>query len=145
MSITGYLIGWRINGNIVETLGAYGLMFAFAFAMIWVGVLLGSLVSTPEGVNGIAFVVLFPLTFVASTFVTPTTMPEPLRTIAKSNPVTTLADALRVLFHNPNTPIHPGDPWSIAHPIAYTWMWVFAIVLVCAPLAVRAYQRSIAT
>lgn len=145
MSITGYLIGWRINGNLLETLGAYGLMFAFAFAMIWVGVLLGSLVSTPEGVNGIAFVVLFPLTFVASTFVPVTTMPEPLRTIAQWNPVTTLADALRVLFHNPNTPVHPGDPWSIAHPIAYTWMWVFALVLVCAPLAVRAYQRSIAT
>ena len=145
MSITGYLIGWRINGNIFETLGAYGLMFAFAFAMIWVGVLLGSLASTPEGVNGIAFVVLFPLTFVASTFVPVTTMPEPLRTIAQWNPVTTLADALRVQFHNPNTPVHPGDPWSIAHPIAYTWLWVFALVLVCAPLAVRAYQRSIAT
>ncbi|MBK7019389.1 MAG: ABC transporter permease [Candidatus Microthrix sp.] len=61
MSITGYIIGWRIRGSVFETLGAYALMVAFAFAMIWIGVLLGSLVSTPEGVNGIAFVALFPL------------------------------------------------------------------------------------
>lgn len=145
MSVTGYLIGWRIRGTALGTLGAYSMMFAFAFAMIWLGVLLGSLVATPEGVNGIAFVVLFPLTFVASTFVPVATMPEPLRTIAQWNPITTLADALRELFGNPNTPLRPGDPWSIGHPVAYTWMWIAGIVLVCAPLAVRAYQRSIAS
>ena len=38
----------------------------------------------------------------------------------------------------------PGDPWSIHHPVAYTLIWIVAIVVVCAPLAVRAYDRSIA-
>ncbi len=145
MSITGYLIGWRIRGSLVETVGAYGLMLAFSFAMIWVGVLLGSLVATPEGVTGLAFAALFPITFVASTFVPIASMPEPLRTIAQWNPVTTLSDALRLLFGNPNTPVRPGDPWSIAHPVAYTWIWVIGVVAVCAPLAVRTYQRSIAS
>ncbi len=65
--------------------------------------------------------------------------------MAQWNPVTTLADALRELFGNPNTPVQPGDPWSIAHPVAYTWIWVVGLVVVCAPLAVRAYQRSITT
>ena len=143
MSVTGYIIGWRIRGSLLETLGAYTLMIAFAFAMIWIGVLLGSLASTPEGVNGIAFAVLFPLTFVASTFVPLSSMPEPLRTIAAWNPITTLSDALRDLFGNPNTPIVPGDPWSIAHPVAYTWIWIISIVVICAPLAVRVYRRSI--
>lgn len=143
MSVTGYVIGWRIRGSALETLGAYALMVGFAFAMIWVGVLLGSLVGTPEGVNGIAFAVLFPLTFIASTFVPLSSMPGPLQTIAAWNPVTTLADALRILFGNPNTPIRPGDPWSVAHPIAYTWIWVAAVVMVCAPVAVRTYRRSV--
>ena len=44
-------------------------MIAFSFAMIWVGVLLGSLLPTPEAVQGVAFVVIFPITFIASTFV----------------------------------------------------------------------------
>jgi hypothetical protein len=63
MSLTGLLIGWRIRSSISEALMGYLLMIAFAFAMIWIGVLIGSVVKTPEGVQGIAFVALFPLTF----------------------------------------------------------------------------------
>ena len=144
MSVAGYVVGWRIRGDLLETTGAYVLMIAFAFAMIWVGVLLGSLIATPEGVTGIAFATLFPITFVASTFVPLARMPEPLRTVAAWNPVTTLSDSLRKLFGNPNSPIQSGDPWPIAHPVAYTWIWIVVVVGVCAPLAIRAYQRSIA-
>jgi ABC-type phosphate transport system ATPase subunit len=50
---------------------------------------------------------------------------------------------LAAQFGNPNTPTAPGDPWSIAHPMAYSVIWIVGIVAVCAPLAVRAYQRSI--
>lgn len=143
MSVTGYIVGWRIRGGVVDALGAYGLTFAFAFAMIWVGVLLGSVVATPEGVNGIAFAALFPITFVASTFVPLSSMPSLLQKFAAWNPVTTLSNALRVLFGNPNTPPTDADPWSIHHPVGYTWIWIVAIIVVCAPLAVRAYRRSI--
>jgi ABC-2 type transport system permease protein len=144
MSLCGLAVGWRISGGVLDAVGGYVLLIGFAFAMIWVGVLLGSLVATPEGVTGLAFVALFPVTFVASTFVPTETMPSVLQTVAEWNPVTTLADAVRVQFGNPNTPAAPGDPWSIAHPMAYSVIWIVGIVLVCAPLAVRAYQRSIA-
>jgi ABC-2 type transport system permease protein len=145
MSVTGLLIGWRIRGSLLDAVGAYVLMVAFSFAMIWIGVLLGSLVATPEGVTGIAFAALFPITFVASTFVPVAKMPGPLKVVAQWNPTTTLADALRELFGNPNTPVAPGDPWSVAHPVAYTWIWVVGVIVVAAPLAVRVYQRSIAS
>ncbi|MGH9234291.1 MAG: ABC transporter permease [Acidimicrobiales bacterium] len=144
MSVSGLLIGWRIHSSVVEALAGYLLMVAFAFAMIWVGVLLGSLVGTPEGVQGIAFVALFPITFIASTFVPVASMPGPLKAVAQWNPVTTLSDALRELFGNPNTPTQAGDPWSIANPVAYTWLWIIGIIVICAPLAVRIYSRSIA-
>jgi ABC-2 type transport system permease protein len=143
MSVCGLLVGWRINGGLVHALAGYGLMLAFAFAMIWVGVLLGSVVGTPEGVTGLGFVVLFPLTFLASTFVPVDTMPPGLQTVAEWNPVTTLSDSIRILFDNPHPPAGPSDPWPIHHPIAYTLIWTVAIVVVCAPLAVRAYDRSI--
>lgn len=144
MSLTGLLVGWRIRGSIVDAVAGYLLMVAFAFAMIWIGVLLGSLVGTPEGVQGIAFVALFPMTFIASTFVPVASMPGPLKVIAEWNPISTLSDALRELFGNPNTPTVAGDPWSIANPVAYTWIWIVGIVIVCAPIAVRLYSRSIA-
>ena len=143
MSVCGLLIGWRIRDGFTEAVGGYLLLLAFAFAMIWVGILLGSVVATPEGVTGVAFAALFPITFIASTFVPSETMPTALKAVAEWNPVTTLSDAIRLSFGNPNTPPAPGDPWSIAHPIAYTSIWIVAIIVVCAPLAVRAYRRSI--
>ena len=142
MSLCGLLVGWRINSGVLDAVLGYVLMIAFSFAMVWVGVLLGSLVATPEGVTGIAFVALFPITFIASTFVPVSSMPGPLKVVAQWNPTTTLADALRQAFGNPNTPVQPGDPWSIANPVLYTWLWVVGVVLVCAPLAIRAYNRS---
>jgi ABC-2 type transport system permease protein len=78
MSICGLAIGWRIRDGALDAVAGYALLLAFAFAMIWVGVLLGSVVRTPEGVQGIAVGVLFPLTFLASTFVPVETMPAAL-------------------------------------------------------------------
>ena len=144
MSLCGLAIGWRIRDGLVSALLGYLLLFTFAFAMIWVGILLGSLVSTPEAVQGIGFAVIFPITFMASTFVPTETMPRLVQTVAEWNPVTTLSNSARELFGNPSTAAGPDDPWSIAHPIEYSIIWAIAIIAVCAPLAVRAYQRSVA-
>jgi ABC-2 type transport system permease protein len=143
MTITGFVVGWRIHSGPLDILAAYGLMVAFSFAMIWVGVLLGSLVPTPEGVQGVAFVVIFPVTFIASTFVPTSTLPSVLKTIAEWNPTSSLANALRHLFENPGGVAPPGSAWPLMHPVAYTLLWAVGIVVVCAPLAVRQYQRSI--
>jgi ABC-2 type transport system permease protein len=143
MSLCGLLVGWRIESSVVEAGVGYLLLFGFAFAMIWIGILIGSVLQTPEGVSGLTFVILFPLTFVASTFVPVASLPGSLRAIAEWNPVTTLADALRIQFGNPNTPVRPDDPWSIAHPLAYTVLWIVGIVILCAPLAVWVHRRSI--
>lgn len=68
MSVTGLAIGWRIHSSFVDAVGGYLLMLLILFAMIWVGVLLAALLSSPEAVQGLAFVLIFPLTFVATTF-----------------------------------------------------------------------------
>lgn len=141
MSLTGLVIGWRIHTDVLDAAAGFGLMIAFSFAMIWVGVLLASAVRTPEAVQGIAFVVLFPITFVASTFVPLRTLPGVLQTIAEWNPTSSLAEALRQQFGNPTT-LGTG-PWPVEHPVAYTLLWAVGIVVVCAPFAVRLYQRSI--
>jgi ABC transporter DrrB family efflux protein len=143
MTVTGFVVGWRIHSGILDVLGAYGLMLVFSFAMIWVGVLLGSLVATPEGVQGVAFVVIFPVTFIASTFVPTSTLPGVLKTVAEWNPTSSLANALRHLFENPGGALPSSGPWPLQHPVAYTLLWAVGIVVVCAPLAVMQYQRSI--
>jgi ABC transporter DrrB family efflux protein len=145
MSLSGLVIGWRIHSSVPEAIGGFALMFAFSFAIIWLGVLLAAAVGTPEAVQGIAFIFIFPLTFVASTFVPVSTLPEPLKTFAEWNPISAVADALRKLFENPGSHPLPGAPWPMHHPIEYSVIWIVAIVVICAPIAVKMYQRSIAS
>jgi ABC-type polysaccharide/polyol phosphate export permease len=144
MSICGLIVGWRIHTDVLHAAGAYGLLIVFTFAMIWLGVLLGSVVATPQAVQGIAFVAIFPVTFVASTFVSTSSLPGVLRTFAEWNPVTSLAGSLRQLFGNPGGVAAKGAPWSLQHPVPYTLLACAVIVSICAPLATRSFQRSIA-
>ena len=143
MTATGLAIGWRIHSSVTDALAGYVLMFVFSFAVIWIGVMMASLVPTPEAVQGIAFVVIFPITFIASTFVPTSTLPGALKTFAEWNPTTSLANALRHQFANPGGAINHDAAWSLAHPVAYTLLWAAAIVAICAPLSVALYQRSI--
>jgi len=66
-----------------------------------------------------------------------------LRTSAEWNPTSSLANALRHLFGNPGGVAPPGAAWPLSHPIIYTLVWAAGLVLLCAPLAVAQYQRSI--
>lgn len=143
MSLCGLIIGWTIRTSVFDALAAYGLMVLFSFAMIWVGVLIGSSLSSVEAVQGISFVAIFPLTFLASTFVPTSTLPEPLRTFAEWNPVTALAGSLRKLFGNPGTAVQPGASWPVEHPVPYALICALAIIAVCAPLAVSRFEKSI--
>ena len=143
MTATGLAIGWRVHSSVLDALAGYGLMFVFSFAVIWIGVMMASLVSTPEAVQGIAFVVIFPITFIASTFVPTSTLPSALKTFAEWNPTSSLANALRHQFGNPGGAIPHDAIFPLAHPFAYTLIWAVAIVLICAPLSVVLYQRSI--
>jgi ABC-2 type transport system permease protein len=145
MSLCGLAVGWRIRGSLLDAVGGYALMIAFSFAVIWLGVLLGSLLPSPEAVQGVAFAAIFPITFVASTFVPVETLPGVLRTVAEWNPVTAVAEALRSLFGNPGADFGPAAPWSLQHPVLYSVIWIVGIVAVCAPLAIRAYGRTVAT
>lgn len=143
MSLCGLIVGWRINSSVPDAIGGYALMIGFSFAIIWLGVLLGSLLPSPEAVQGVGFTVIFPVTFVASTFVPIETLPGILRPIAEWNPVTSMSEALRRLFGNPAAEFGAQTPWPIQHSILYSVIWTIGIVVVCAPLAVRAYQRTI--
>ena len=59
--------------------------------MIWLGTLIGVIARSPDAVQGIAFLVIFPLTFVASTFVPVAGLPDGLRQFAEYNPVSVWA------------------------------------------------------
>jgi ABC-2 type transport system permease protein len=140
MIISGLIVGWGINSTVLEALGGFGLLFLLAIAMIWLGTLIGALVRSPDAVQGIAFVTVFPLTFVANTFVPVSGLPEGLRQVAEYNPVSCWAAAVRTLFGNP-TAIPDGSAWPLEHSVLAGVIWCVAIMAVVVPLTLRAYRK----
>jgi len=110
MSLTGLIVGWSINNGALKALWAYALLLVFAYAISWVMAWIGMLVPSPEVVNNAAFIIIFPLTFVANTFVPLSTLPGPLQTFAEWNPVSAVTQAARDLFGNPNPNPHAPAP-----------------------------------
>jgi ABC-type multidrug transport system permease subunit len=144
MSLTGLLVGWRIRTSVGEALLGYLLLLVFAYAISWIMAWIGMLVPSPEVVNNASFIVIFPLTFIANTFVPLRTLPEPLRTLAAWNPVSTATQSARELFGNlnPLAPAQAQPSWALAHPEVYTLIWSGVILLLFVPLATWQYGRS---
>ncbi|KUI40982.1 ABC transporter [Mycobacterium sp. GA-1199] len=140
MALTGLAIGWRIRGSVAEAVLAFALVLVFGFGMIWFGILIGSLLRTVEAVNGVMFTVLFPITFLANTFVPTEPMPHWLRVIAEWNPVSSLAQAMRQLWGN-GGPAPPDAQLPLHHPVLATVIWSMLLTAVFAPFALRAYAR----
>jgi ABC-2 type transport system permease protein len=142
MTITGLIIGWRIHTSIPKALGGFLLILAFAYAISWIMAYVGLIVPSVEVVNNASFVVIFPLTFIANTFVPSQNLPTVLKTIAEWNPVSSLAQAAREAFGNAVPAVTRSDAWSLNHPVLYTLLWVCIIVAIFVPLSVRQYLRA---
>jgi len=144
MMITGLVVGWRINSSIGEAVLGVLLLLAFAYAMSWVMAFVGLLVRTPEVVNNASFIVIFPITFIANTFVPTEGFPTALKTFANWNPVSAIVQGARELFGNvaPGAPV--PDTWALQNPVLYVFIWVVVLLAIFVPLSVRKYQ-SVAT
>jgi ABC-2 type transport system permease protein len=140
MTVAGLIVGWRIHTDVPHALAGFGLLLLVAFAMLWLGMLLGSLVRSADAVQGLVFVVIFPLTFVANAFVPSGTLPSVLQHVSDWNPVSALAAGIRTLFGNP-TATPDGAAWPLQHPVASSLMWCAALLAVTVPLAIAAYRR----
>ena len=140
LSITGFIIGWRITGGLLNAIYAYLLLLLFAYTVSWVGSTIGLAMPNPETASTAGLAWLFPVTFLSNAFVPISSMPDWLQAFAAFNPVSTLVLATRELFGNP-TGIQP-DYWSLQHPIPYTVMACALIIAIFATLSVRKFSRT---
>ena len=91
MSLTGLLVGWRVRTSFLEAATGFLLLLLFAYAISWVMAYVGLKVPSVEVVQNASFMFIFPLTFVANTFVDSSQLPGPLQTFAEWNPVSSVA------------------------------------------------------
>jgi ABC-type multidrug transport system permease subunit len=107
--------------------------------MLWLGTLLGVTVRTPDAVTGVAFIVMFPLTFLANSFVPAGGLPDGLQTLAEWNPLSAVIAAVRTLFGNPTAT--PADAaWPLQHPVVAAIGWCVVILAITVPLTVWRFR-----
>lgn len=131
MWVVGLLVGFRPTDSIPANVTAILLMLLFGFAISWVGVAAGSLVRTPEALQGIIFAVVFPLTFVSSAFVSTETLPDWLQWFAERQPLTLVMNAVRSL----TLEAVPGPDFAAAVG------WSVGLLVIFFPLGVWLYNR----
>ena len=131
MTAVGLAVGFRPEGGLSGALLAIGVMLAFGFALSWVGVAMGAFVRTPEALQGLIFMTVFPLTFASSAFVPTDTMPDWLRVFAEHQPLTLVTNTVRSFTLNGS-----GGPDAIPALI-----WAAGTLIVFFPIALWLYRR----
>jgi ABC-2 type transport system permease protein len=139
LTLSGLIVGWRIHTDVLHALAGFSLLAAFALAMVWMGTMIGLLVRSADAVMGVAFIVVFPLTFLANTFVPAAGLPDGLRQVAEWNPISALAAAVRELFGNPTALPHDAA-WPLQHPVLAAFAWCVLLIGVAVPLTLRRYR-----
>jgi ABC-2 type transport system permease protein len=141
MTVTGLIVGWRIRTGVLPAIGGFLLLLLFAYAVSWIMAYVGLKVSSVEVVQNASFMFIFPMTFIANTFVRQDFLPGPLRVFAEWNPVSAVAQAVREAFGNTGTIPEP-HVWSLANPVLYSLIWVAIILAIFIPLSVRQYRKA---
>jgi oleandomycin transport system permease protein len=129
--VFGTLMGYRVTTGAGGVLAALALSMGFALCFGWISVFIGMIARAPGAVQGIMFLLVLPLSFGSNTFVPTETMPGWLQAFVKVNPISHLVSAVRGLM--------TGGP--VAGHVGWTLVWMAALLVVFAPLAVRAYRR----
>jgi ABC-2 type transport system permease protein/oleandomycin transport system permease protein len=132
--LVGLLVGFRPTTNIVDWAAAIGLMLLMAFVLAWIGAIIGLSLKTVEAVNSIGFTLIFPFTFLSSTFINPDFLPGWLEGFAKNQPFTLLLDTTRGLLTG--YPDVGNKGWMVT-------LYLLLALVVLAPVALIMYERRV--
>jgi ABC-2 type transport system permease protein len=109
-----FAIGFSPGAGVGYWLAAVALLALFILALSWLAAAIGVLVRSPEGAQGITFLISF-LPYPSSAFVPIHTMPSWLQGFARHQPVTAVIDSLRALLagHAPGSAAVTAVAWSL--------------------------------
>lgn len=127
----GYVMGYRPEAGLGYVALAAVLVIICAWALSWIFAFFGVIARTASSVQGISMLALFPLTFLSNAFVPVETMPKWLQWFVNINPVSHLITAVREMT----------STGSAGQDLVISLIGAAIVVLVFAPLTVRAYMR----
>jgi ABC-2 type transport system permease protein len=100
-------------------------------------------IRTPEVFNNVSSMAIFPLVFLANTFIDTSRLATPLRVIAEWNPVSAFTQAARDLFGNTNPAVPVPGAWPLQHAVAASLLWTAVMLAAFVPLATWRYKKAV--
>jgi ABC-2 type transport system permease protein len=134
----GLALGWRPDLTPLRLLELIGLMLLGLTAFTWFGVLMGMVMRSADAMQGVGFALVFPLSFLAGTFVPISGMKAVPRAIGEWDPLAALVAAVRHVCQG--TDAHGS--WQLEHPVAAMVGWCVLIIGICVPLALRRFRTT---
>ncbi|MEU6971731.1 ABC transporter permease [Kitasatospora aureofaciens] len=141
VTLAGLGVGWRIHKDAGSAVLGFVLVLAFAYAMLWLGALVGMLMRNAEAINGISALFLVVLSFLSNSFMPLSGLPAWLRAVAEWNPVSLVAAACRELWGN--APTVAGSSLPDRHPVLLAVIVVAALLAVLVPVNLRVYRTAV--
>lgn len=133
----GLALGWRPHLTVGTFFELAGLILLGLVAFTCFGVWLGTIVRSADAMQGLGFAIIFPLSFLAGTFVPIEGMATVPRAIAHWDPIAAFVAAVRQVSQGtPST-----GSWQLEHPVAAMVGWCALTIVIFVPLMVRRFTR----
>lgn len=132
MILFAMILGFRPEGGLIGIILAVALLLVFSFCLSWIWNVLALVLKSENALMASAMMVIFPLTFLSSAFVDPSTMPRILETFVKINPISMLVDAVRGLMHG----------YNVSGEVSWTLIASGTILVIFAPLSMKLYNNK---
>lgn len=132
MLLAGLVLGFRSGASFVDWLAIAGILILFTLAFSWVMAIVGVIAKSPESVQWMSFIIIFPLTFASSAFVPTTNMNQYLKAFAENQPISQVIETVRALMLG--TPVGNHAFWAI--------FWCVLMLVIAIPVATILFRRK---
>lgn len=135
--LIGYAFGFRVATGPFQAIAGLLVVTGFAMAVSVASAYLGLVAKSVTGIQLLGFAVFIPISMGSNAYMSPEAAPGWLRAWIEVNPVSHLVSGLRAMML--------GGAYTARLGTELLWIagWAAGLIVVFAPLALRAYRRRI--
>ncbi len=138
-TLLGYAVGFHTHADTANVAAAFALMLVASYAFTWMFISLGLSAGNAQAAQGVATLIVIPLTFLSSSYVPVHSMPGWMQPFAKNQPITVIINAARSLMLG--GPRAAGVGHTTAYWVVLSLVWCVGILVVFAGIAVARFSR----
>lgn len=138
-SVIGFVVGFRIQGDIGQALLGFALLLVAGYAFTWVFITIGLFAGNAQAAQGLSMLVI-PFSFISSANVPVASMPGWMQPFAAHQPVSVIINAVRSLMQGGTDVVGIGH--STTYWVVLSLIWCGAITLVFGALSSARFSRT---